>query len=173
MSKVSVLMPDLLAPNLKLVFCGTAPSRASAKAKAYYAKPGNRFWPTLHAVGLTPRQLAPQEYSELLNLGMGLTDLCKGFAGNDAELPPDAMDVDALERKLRHFRPRLVAFTSKHAAQTALRHAVEYGLQADRIAGVKAFVLCSPSGLATKYFNLDIWKHLADIVDQNKLSERP
>ena len=60
------LVPDLLAPGLDLVFCGTAPSPVSFKARAYYANPGNAFWATLHAVGLTPERLAPQRYPELL-----------------------------------------------------------------------------------------------------------
>jgi TDG/mug DNA glycosylase family protein len=51
-----------LAPGLDLVFCGTAPSPASFKARAYYANPGNAFWPTLHAVGLTPERLTPQRF---------------------------------------------------------------------------------------------------------------
>ncbi|MBL8519453.1 MAG: mismatch-specific DNA-glycosylase [Betaproteobacteria bacterium] len=161
------LVPDLLAPRLRLVFCGTAPSKASAAARAYYAKPGNRFWPTLHAVGLTPRRFAPHEYRELLTLGIGLTDLCKDHAGTDAELPDDAFDVRALERKLRRYKPRLVAFTSKNAAQAAFGHAVDYGVQAERLAGVEVFVLCSPSGLATRFFDIGIWKQLSRIVRAN------
>ena len=65
-SRNSHRVPDLLAPGLDLVFCGTAPSPVSFKAQAYYANPGNAFWPTLFAVGLTPERLAPQRYSELL-----------------------------------------------------------------------------------------------------------
>ncbi|HZX85575.1 MAG TPA: mismatch-specific DNA-glycosylase, partial [Reyranella sp.] len=114
------LVPDLLAPGLDLVFCGTAPSPASFKARAYYANPGNAFWPTLHAVGLTPERLSPQRYPELLTLGIGLTDLNKTEYGSDHELSPDAMDAAALHAKLRRFRPAAVAFTSKHAASLAL-----------------------------------------------------
>jgi TDG/mug DNA glycosylase family protein len=158
------LVPDLLAPDLKLVFCGTAPSKASAAARAYYAKPGNRFWPTLHAVGLTPRRFAPSEYPKLLRLGIGLTDLCKVHSGTDAELPDDAFDVSALKSKLRKFKPRLIAFTSKNAAQAAFGHAVDYGLQREKLANVESFVLCSPSGLATRFFNIAIWKQLSSIV---------
>ncbi|MBL8514236.1 MAG: mismatch-specific DNA-glycosylase [Betaproteobacteria bacterium] len=160
----NVLVPDLLVPELRLVFCGTAPSKASAAARAYYAKPGNRFWPALHAVGLTPRRIAPQDYAELLTLGMGLTDLCKSHAGTDAELPEGAFDVSALKRKLKKFRPRMIAFTSKNAGQAAFGHAVHYGLQQDRIADVEAFVLCSPSGLATRFFDIAIWQQLSSIV---------
>ena len=87
------LVPDLLAPGLDLVFCGTAPSPASFKARAYYANPGNAFWPTLHAVGLTPERFSPERYPELLTLGIGLTDLNKTEYGSDHELSAQAMDA--------------------------------------------------------------------------------
>ncbi len=155
------LVPDVLAPGLRLVFCGTAPSKASAAARAYYAKPGNRFWPTLHDVGITPRRFAPAEYRELLPLGIGLTDLCKVHSGVDAELPEGAFDLAAFRRKLRRVRPKLVAFTSKNAAQSCLGHAVEYGLQAEQLEGAALFVLTSPSGLATRFFDVKVWADLA------------
>ena len=71
-------VPDVLAPGLRLVFCGTAPSRASAAARAYYAKPGNRFWPVLHAAGFTPSRFHPSEYAALLGLGIGADGLKTG-----------------------------------------------------------------------------------------------
>lgn len=155
------LVRDLLAPDLRLVFCGTAPSRASAAAKAYYAKPGNRFWPTLQAVGITPRRFAPHEFPLLLELGVGLTDLCKAHSGVDSELPADAFDVAAFRRKMRRFAPRMIAFTSKNAAQAALGVPVAYGLQEMSIGSSQLFVLPSPSGLATRYFDLRVWRQLA------------
>jgi TDG/mug DNA glycosylase family protein len=160
------ILPDLLQPGLALVFCGTAPSRASAAAGAYYAKPGNRFWPTLHRVGLTPHRFSPQEYPQLLALGIGLTDLCKVHAGTDEELPDDAFDVPAFLEKIERFTPRMVAFTSKNAAQAALGKKVNYGLQADRIGTSNVFVLTSPSGLATRFFDIRIWQKLADTVSR-------
>ena len=119
-SRSNHLVPDLLAPGLDLVFCGTAPSPISFKARAYYANPGNAFWPTLHAVGLTPERLAPQRYPELLGLGIGLTDLNKTEVGSDHELTAEAMDAVSLHAKLRRFKPAAVAFTSKNAASLAL-----------------------------------------------------
>jgi double-stranded uracil-DNA glycosylase len=163
-AKRAHLVPDLLAANLRLVFCGTAPSRASAEARAYYAKPGNRFWPSLHAVGLTPRRFAPHEYPALLALGIGLTDLCKAHCGTDAELPDGAFDVAALRAKIRLYRPGMLAFTSKTAAAAALSRAVGYGLQDGRFEGAAVFVLCSPSGLATRYFDLGVWHELARVL---------
>jgi TDG/mug DNA glycosylase family protein len=155
------LVPDVLAPGLVLVFCGTAPSRASAAAKAYYAKPGNRFWPALHAAGFTPRLFRPSEYASLLALGIGLTDLCKAHAGNDDQLPEDGLDAAALQRKIRRFRPGIVAFTSKNAARAYLEREVAYGWQEDVEEGTRFFVLPSPSGQATRFWDIGPWRDLA------------
>lgn len=164
------LVPDLLAPGLDLVFCGTAPSPASFKARAYYANPGNAFWPTLHAVGLTPERLVPARYPELLTLGIGLTDLNKTEYGSDHELSPHAMDAAALHTKLRRFRPAAVAFTSKHAASLALGvKSPAYGRQVEPIEGAVAFVLASPSGRARSFWTLAPWREVAAFVMERRL----
>jgi len=164
------LVPDLLAPGLDLVFCGTAPSPASFKARAYYANPGNAFWPTLHAVGLTPERFTPQRYPELLAWHIGLTDLNKTEYGSDHELSPHAMDAAALHAKLRRFRPAAVAFTSKHAASLALGvKSPAYGRQAEPIEGAVAFVLASPSGRARSFWTLAPWREVAAFVMERRL----
>lgn len=164
------LVPDLLAPGLDLVFCGTAPSPASFRARAYYANPGNAFWPTLHAVGLTPERFAPERYPELLTLGIGLTDLNKTEYGSDHELSAHAMDAAALHIKLRRFRPAAIAFTSKHAASLALAiKAPAYGRQAAPIEGAIAFVLASPSGRARSFWTLAPWREAASFVAERRL----
>lgn len=173
-SRNSHLIPDLLAPGLDLVFCGTAPSPASFKARAYYANPGNAFWPTLHAVGLTPDRMSPQRFPELLGLGLGLTDLNKTEVGSDHELTAAAMDVAALHAKLHRFRPAGIAFTSKHAASLALgRKAPPYGRQAELLEGTTAFVLASPSGRARSFWTLAPWREAAAFVaERRRLRER-
>jgi len=168
-----LILPDLLAPGLALVLCGTAPSRASAAAGAYYARPGNRFWPTLHAVGLTPRQFLPAEYPRLLALGIGLTDLAKHHSGNDDELPGDAFDVPALARKLARFSPALVAFTSKNAAQAYFGHAVDYGMQPESLGATRFFVLTSPSGQAVRFWDIACWRELAGSVRRTRQAGGP
>ncbi|UYN94333.1 MAG: mismatch-specific DNA-glycosylase [Enhydrobacter sp.] len=170
----SHLVPDLLAPGLDLVFCGTAPSPASYRARAYYANPGNAFWATLHAVGLTPEKLAPGRYPELLTWGIGLTDLNKTEYGSDHELSPQAMDARALRRKLRRYRPAAVAFTSKHAACLGLgARFVEYGRQPEQLEGAAVFVLASPSGRARSFWTLAPWRAAADFVaERRRLRER-
>ncbi len=155
------LVPDLLRPGLKLIFCGTAPSRASVAAAAYYAKPGNRFWPALHTVGITPHRFSPQDYPQLLNLGVGLTDLCKVHSGVDSDLPDDAFDLAAFELKMQAAQPKIIAFTSKNAAQAFLKTPVAYGEQSVTLGASRLFVLTSPSGLATRFFDIEIWRDLA------------
>jgi len=164
------LVPDLLAPGLDLVFSGTAPSPASFKARAYYANPGNAFWATLHAVGLTPERLAPQRYPELLAWGIGLTDLNKTEYGSDHELSADAMDATSLHAKLRRFRPAAVAFTSKHAASLALSmKSPAYGRQAELLEGAVVFVLASPSGRARSFWTIEPWRAAAAFVMERRL----
>lgn len=155
------ILPDILVPGLKLVFCGTAAGKRSAADHAYYAHPGNLFWRALHTAGLTPRLLAPHEFPLLPQFGIGLTDLAKYHSGNDVELPRDAFDVDALHRKMKRFQPRFLAFTSKNAARIALGHAVDYGLQPERIGWSQLFVLPSPSGQARGHWDLLPWQSLA------------
>jgi double-stranded uracil-DNA glycosylase len=162
----SHVLPDVLQPGLKLVFCGTAAGRRSAAEGAYYAHPGNQFWRALFAAELTPRLFAPVEFPLLLPLGIGLTDLAKHHAGNDDELPGDAFDVEALRRKVRAHAPRLLAFTSKTAARAVLGRAAVYGPQVERLGATALFVLPSPSGQARGHWNIAPWLALAALARQ-------
>ena len=163
MSNAPHLVPDLLAPNLRLVFCGTAPSAISAREKAYYANPGNQFWKTLHRTGITPRLFHPSEYPELLKLGIGLTDLCKTVSGNDDQLPPEALEREAVAQKIRTYQPQIVAFTSKHGASIYFDKKVEYGLQQETLGRTRYFVLCSTSGRARGFWREEVWMELAKL----------
>ncbi|WP_229775859.1 mismatch-specific DNA-glycosylase [Deinococcus ruber] len=158
-------MPDLLAPGLTLILIGSAPSTISARARAYYANPQNKFWRTLHAAGLTPRQFSPHEYPALLELGIGLTDLAKRHAGIDAALPKGAWDQGELLEKLETHRPRLIAFTSKKAASEGLglpTGKLPYGKQAGLLLGAEVWVMPSTSPLADNHFRLEPWLELGE-----------
>lgn len=163
---------DLLPAGLKVVFCGTALGRKSAEARAYYAHPGNRFWRTLHDVGLTPHRLAPDEWRDLAHYGIGLTDVCKTHYGNDADLPADAFDAAALTVRIGEASPGLLAFTSKKAASQVIGRPtgrIAYGLQSERIYGTPLFVLESPSGSASRYWNGGAtWRALAHYLAANE-----
>ena len=160
-------VPDLLAPGLKLVFCGTALGRVSAEQKAYYANPNNYFWRALHEAGFTPTLLKPQDYPQLLHYRIGLTDLAKRHFGNDAELPEDAFDTAALREKIEEHQPAILAFTSKTGAAAMLERptgATPYGFQPERIGDTRLFVLPSPSGQARTYWKPKPWLELAEAV---------
>lgn len=154
----------MLAHDLTVVFCGSAAGRASAAAGAYYAGPGNRFWPILHKTGFTPRQLRPAEFRSLLDYGLGLTDLCKTAAGADHELPREQDEAKALRRKIQRYRPKFVAFVGKRAAQAALNRKLAYGLQEQRLGPARTFVLPSPSGAARRYWDERPWAALAKLA---------
>jgi TDG/mug DNA glycosylase family protein len=157
-----MILPDLLEEKLTLVLCGTAPSRTSKEARAYYAHPGNIFWKTLFEVGLTPRLLDPDDYHEVIKFGIGLTDLNKVEWGADAELSHFGFDVEGFTAKMRHYRPRLIAFDSKFAASKFFgRKAIHYGRQEETILGMPLFVVPSTSGRARTYFDQRYWLDLA------------
>ncbi len=100
----------------------------------------------------------------MLRLGIGLTDLAKFVSGNDDELPKDAFDAASLRKKIVRFRPKTLAFTSKNAARAFFDRAVDYGLQAEKLGDTSFFVLPSPSGQAVKFFDLEIWRELANLI---------
>ncbi|MDE2271868.1 MAG: mismatch-specific DNA-glycosylase [Xanthomonadaceae bacterium] len=161
------ILPDVLAPGLRVVFCGTAPGTRSARDGAYYAHPGNHFWRALFETGLTARQLSPTEFHNVLAYGIGLTDVAKHHFGADAELPRAAFDAHALQRKLARYRPRIVAFTSKNAARAGLEirsRSLDYGELDTHAAFSRVFVLPSPSGQARGFWDLEAWRALADEV---------
>jgi TDG/mug DNA glycosylase family protein len=160
-------LPDVLAPNLRVVFVGTAAGRRSAELGAYYAGRGNRFWRTLHEVGITPRLYEPQEFPSLLALGIGLTDTSKLGAGMDYQIKREQYDASLFETNMRRYRPRTIAFTSKRAAGVWLRasstRGIMFGRQAKRTADfTEVFVMPSPSGAARATWSIGPWQKLAN-----------
>jgi TDG/mug DNA glycosylase family protein len=161
-------VPDILAPGLKVVFCGTALGTHSAEAKAYYANPGNFFWRTLHRIGLTPQLLKPQQYPEVIRHGIGLTDLSKTEYGQDAALSASAFDLPGLRQKILAHQPRYLAFTSKTGAAAFLGTStatLPYGPAEAMIGDTRLFVLPSPSGQARIFWDESLWQQLADVLN--------
>jgi len=159
-----VVLPDVIRPGLRAVFCGTAAGAASARRDAYYAGPGNKFWRALHVVGLTPRTLDPAEFRSLLDYGLGLTDLSKLQSGSDLEIGTTGFDVARLAQLVRRNTPTVVAFNGKKAGRAALEEVEDYGQQDVRFAGREAWVLPSTSGAANRYWDLAPWQELAGRV---------
>lgn len=160
------ILPDVLRPGLKVVFCGTAAGRASAEAECYYAHSNNKFWSVLADVGLTSRKLKPHEFKELVNFGIGLTDLCKDAAGSDREIRPMAKHRVVLRQKIEEALPIYLAFTSLEAGKRFYGRRVSLGLQTERIRNTSIFVLPSTSPMAAWNWeaNKSCWYEFAQLV---------
>ncbi|HEV7260162.1 MAG TPA: mismatch-specific DNA-glycosylase [Bosea sp. (in: a-proteobacteria)] len=155
------VLPDILVPGLRVVFCGTQAGAASARRGAYYAGPGNKFWKTLHEIGLTPERLAPEAFPTLPDYGIGLTDVAKLTSGPDTDLRSAHFDAEGLMARMALVRPRIVAFNGKRAAQAVLGPLRSYGLQPVQLVGAEIFVLPSTSGAASGFWSIEPWKELA------------
>jgi double-stranded uracil-DNA glycosylase len=157
-------LPDLLANDLAVVFCGTAAGAVSAKLGQYYAHPRNLFWTTLHEIGLTRRRLEPGEFRALLDLGVGLTDIAKYDAGMDHRLASGSLGrpaCDVLRVKIEHYRPRILAFTSLRGGRSFLGREARFGEQDVAIGATRIWVLPSPSPAARWNWDEAPWRELA------------
>ena len=157
------VLPDLLAKDLRIVVCGSAAGEKSAAVGHYYAGPGNRFWETLHTIGLTPRQLAPSEWETLLEYRIGLTDLVKDQSGPDRGIK--FAGGKELRRKIREFAPGMLVFNGKQAAKEYLdMPTVVYGLLPHSIGTTKLFVCPSTSAAAKSSWDPRWWDMMAKLA---------
>jgi len=141
---------DVIAPDLRVLFVGINPGLYSAAVGHHFARPGNRFWPTLAASGLTPRIFSPCEERELLSLGVGITNVVARTTASADELERDELVEGAagLTAKVRRYRPLVVAVLGITAYRTAFERArAAIGPQEERIGGSHIWVLPNPSGL--------------------------
>jgi double-stranded uracil-DNA glycosylase len=161
------VLPDHLRAGLTIVFCGTAAGTASAARRAYYAGPGNLFWPMLHETGLTERLLVPEQFALLNNYRIGLTDVAKKTSGSDNSLRKQDFCVESFTERMESTRPKLIAFNGKKAASVVLQrptHAIGYGLQDESLGESRLFVLPSTSGSGRKYWDKTHWVELARVA---------
>ena len=161
------MLPDLLKPNLNVVFCGTAAGRKSAKVGFYYAGPGNKFWKTLFETGLTSRLLKPSEFKKLVEWDIGLTDMVKDKSGMDNVLSSSDFKNNGLIEKIEEYNPRFLCFNGKKAAKEfyGVRN-VEYGLQENKMKDTRIFVAPSTSGAANGFWDIDYWTYLSKLIRQ-------
>jgi TDG/mug DNA glycosylase family protein len=149
-------LPDLLRKNLDVVFCGINPALSAAQAGHHFSSRSNRFWRVLHLAGFTPHLIQPENDRTVLEFGCGLTAAVERPTVRASELAGHEFHeaTAALERKLRHYRPRYVAFLGKPAfAAISQQRRVDWGAQVIRFGGAKVWVLPNPSGL-NRAFNL-------------------
>jgi TDG/mug DNA glycosylase family protein len=155
-------LPDVIGPGLRVLFCGINPGLYSAAVGHNFARPGNRFWKALHASGFTDRLYSPFEDASLLDLGLGITNLCPRTTATADELTPDEIargGRDLLD-KVALYRPRLVAVLGIGAYRLAFgRTEAVVGPQPDRIGASAAWVLPNPSGLNAHYSLESLTRH--------------
>lgn len=152
-------VPDVIAAGLHVLFCGINPSLYTAAVGYHFARPGNRFWPALHASGFTDRQLAPNEERELLALGYGITNVVARATARADELPSAEIVAGGrdLASRVVHFNPHIVAVLGISAYRVAFNYPrAVLGLQPEPIGDSLVWVLPNPSGLNAHYQVADL-----------------
>jgi TDG/mug DNA glycosylase family protein len=147
-------VPDVIDHGLDLLFCGINPGLYSGAVQHHFARPGNRFWRSLHASGLTPRLLGPFEEYELLDYGLGITNLVRRATATADHLHDDELRAGArtLRRKVARHKPQWVAFLGLTAYRVAFgRKSAAVGRQEELLGGSQVWLLPNPSGLNAHY----------------------
>jgi TDG/mug DNA glycosylase family protein len=150
-------LPDLLRKDLDVVFCGINPALSAAQAGHHFSNRSNRFWRALCLAGFTPHLIQPESDSTILQYGCGLTAAVQRPTVTASELSSHEFHeaAEELERKIRRYRPRYLAFLGKPAFAAIFRQRnVDWGQQSIRFGGAEVWVLPNPSGL-NRAFNLD------------------
>jgi double-stranded uracil-DNA glycosylase len=143
-------LPDVVAPGLRVLFCGINPGLTSAATGHHFARPSNRFWPALYRSGFTPRQLLPAEQHELPAYGLGITNIVGRPSATAAELTRDELVAggNQLIQKVRRYKPDWLAVVGVTAYRVAFAEPkAKLGRQDRRIGTTEVWILPNPSGL--------------------------
>jgi TDG/mug DNA glycosylase family protein len=154
------MIRDVIAPNLRILFCGINPGLYSGATGHHFARPGNRFWPALHGAGFTDRLLSPWEESELLTHGYGITNLVARTTASADELTAEELIAGhrRLLAKVKRYTPRFVAVLGVGAYRSAFqRPKAQLGRQPEPLGPAAVWVLPNPSGLNAHH-------QLADLI---------
>ena len=171
-------VPDVIASGLRVLFCGINPGLYSGATGHHFARPGNRFWPTLHQAGFTPRLFHPSEEHELLTYGYGITNLVTRATATADELAPEELvrGQRRLKSKVKRYQPQVVAILGISAYRTAFgQKTISLGKQPDLLASAVVWVLPNPSGLNAHYQLSDLAAHfrgLRQFIEKNEPSGR-
>jgi double-stranded uracil-DNA glycosylase len=165
-------VPDVIAPDLRVLFCGINPGLYTAAVGHHFARPGNRFWPALHLSGFTGRRLSPFEEHELIARGLGITNVVARATAAAAELAPEEFERGGrlLRAKVKKYRPRFLAVLGVGAYRAAFaRPKAGIGRQEEKLEAATVWVLPNPSGLNANYRT----EHLARLFrDLREAAER-
>lgn len=167
-------VPDVIAPGLRVLFCGINPGLYTAAVGHHFARPGNRFWPALLGSGFTQQLLSPFEEHELLKTGLGVTNVVPRATATAAELNRDDFIKGGklLRAKVRRYQPRIVAVLGVGAYRVAFaRPKAVIGEQPEGLSGARVWVLPNPSGLNANYqlgALVELFKEVRRAADDGK-----
>lgn len=159
-------MPDIIAPNLRVLFCGINPSLYSVEVGHHFARPGNRFWRALHEGGFTPHRFAPAEENKLLDCGLGITNVAPRATTAAAEISRAELQSGglALREKVRNYAPQVLAILGIGAYRVAFeKPQATIGSQSECIGATRVWVLPNPSGLNAHYKPADLARLFAEL----------
>jgi TDG/mug DNA glycosylase family protein len=145
---------DIIAPRLRVLFCGINPGLYTAAVGHHFARPGNRFWPALYAAGFTDRLVSPFDERELLESGYGITNVVMRTTATADALSREELRQGGqlLAAKVRRYRPRVLAILGLGAYRTAFgKTKAIIGRQEEMIGETVIWVLPNPSGLNAHY----------------------
>jgi TDG/mug DNA glycosylase family protein len=154
-------LPDVIAPNLRVLFCGINPGLYTAAVGHHFARPGNRFWPALHKSGFTDRLVSAFDERELLKSGIGISNVVPHATASAAELTAEDLIAGGrrLAAKVKRYRPKVVAILGVGAYRHAFgKPKARIGEQTERIHDASVWVLPNPSGLNANYQLPDLVK---------------
>jgi TDG/mug DNA glycosylase family protein len=147
---------DVAGRGVRLLFVGINPGLWTAAVNAHFARRGNRFWPALHAAGITPTLvdasdgMSADDRDMLIGLGVGITNIVPTASARADELTAEELRAGAaaLETKVRRLRPRVVAVLGLTAYRQAFGRAKAVaGRQPEHLGSAELWVLPNPSGL--------------------------
>ena len=159
---------DVIAPDLRVLFCGINPGLYTAAVGHHFARPGNRFWPALYAGGFTARLLSPFDERELLSSGLGITNVVRRTTASADLLTKDEILAGGkvLISKVLRYRPRVLAILGLGAYRTAFKKPkAGIGRQTEMIGGTIVWVLPNPSGLNANYQAADLARLFRELRD--------
>lgn len=168
-------LPDVIAPNLRVLFCGINPGLYTAAVGHHFARPGNRFWPALYKSGFTDRLVSPFEERALLNSRIGISNVVRHATATAAELTRDDFIEGGrlLSAKVKRYRPGVVAILGVGAYRNAFaKPKAKIGEQPERIHDARVWVLPNPSGLNANYQLPELVKLFRELLRQVEIDQR-
>lgn len=159
-------VPDLVQDGLRVLFCGINPGLYTAAIGHHFGRPGNRFWPALYGAGFTTRLLYPWEERELLDAGLGITNVVPRTTATAAELNAEdyAAGGKQLVATVERYQPKVLAVLGVGAYRSAFgRKTATLGLQEEKIGTTNIWVLPNPSGLNANYQLVDLIRLFAEL----------